>query len=501
MINFRVTDIQGGLLTIERPAGQEISLKLAEIVKAQVMEILPSGALKLKLKGEQLTAKSQVPLQQGQSAFFKVTELPVEGKDLKLQFIGLSQDEQIENQNNLSPITSDGKRPFLMPLLKELQGLIEQVKSLKAEQNVPISKNIRLQELNSEILKSLPTDIQRLSKDTRVQLQELLQNSLKLTGQNIQSRLSEILKDINPEMLQSKSFNNIKKELSLNIEQILNSSLKGAIQDSGVALEAKLKHLAQTGPLPNFDDIKKTFNTILNSNNELINSPSMLKGAKEEPKGLTLQRPEDNKAIQKGQNLSNEVPQLSHDLKAKLLQLKQDMQDYKSKLEEFLPQLKNNKSEIAQINAKISSIDTSLHKIDNLLKDIETFQALSKATNSFYTFLPIEWDNLKNGDISFKKGKRGNLQSFSCTINLDLNENGKLGIIVMQYGKDFFVSMRVKNKDFQDKIASNIILLEEAFKSKGMNLKSAKVFDFDNKEAFEEIEELTLENGGLSISI
>ncbi|MCX8069444.1 MAG: flagellar hook-length control protein FliK [Thermodesulfovibrionales bacterium] len=503
MINFRITDIQGGMLTIERPAGQAISLKLAEIVEAQVMEILPSGAVSLKVKGDQLIAKTQVPLQQGQTAFFKVTGLPIDGKDLMLQFIGFSKEEQVTDENFMSSQSSLSNKTPLMPLLKELQSLIEQLKSLKPEQISQSNKNIRLQELNAEILKGLPTDVQRLPKEIRLQIQQLLQDSLRLTGQSIQSKLTDLLKNINPEIIQTKGFENIKKELSLNIEQILSSSFKGAIQDTGVALEAKLKNLAQVNGMTFFDDLKKaTENPVVKEQDPDSLQRFPLNESKDNNKILQRDNTlEGQKTIPKTQTLSNDLPQLNNDLKARLLQIRQDMQEQRDKIEELIPQAKNNKSELAQISAKISSIDSSLNKIDNLIKDIETFQALSKATNSFYTFLPIQWDNLKEGDISFKKGKRGNLQSYSCTINLDLKEHGQLGIIVMQYGKDFYISMRAENKAFQEKLVSNIKELNDAFHSKGMNLKSAKVFDFDKKDEFEMIEELSLDHKGVNISI
>src|SRR5208337_4526814 len=77
-------------------------------------------------------------------------------------------------------------------------------------------------------------------------------------------------------------------------------------------------------------------------------------------------------------------------------------------------------------------------KIEGLLKDVETFQALSKTTDSFYTFLPVTWKELKDGDLAFKRGREGSTggATSSCRINLSLDGFGSLSILVLMNNRD-----------------------------------------------------------------
>ncbi len=494
MINFRVTDIQGGLLTIERPAGQAISLRLSEIVRAQVMEILPSGAVALRVKGEPLIAKTQVPLQPGANAYFKVTGLPVEGKDLVLQFIGFSPEERPEAQQQPSAPVD---RQQLSALIKEFQSLLEQMKGAKNEQPL---KTARLQGLNLEILKSLPEDIQSLPKETRTQIQELLQNSLRLTGNSIQSKITELIKNIPANTPQSGLIENIKRDLSVSIDRLLNTSLKGAIQDTGVALEAKLKNLAQGALLTPPESLQERTITAEPSKGDSLSPkrPSALEGTVKIDASLLKSTSADNA---KANIASGDNPLLHNDLKAKLLQLKQTLEGAQRISEDASNNTATSKIELGTFSSKSPQSDAILQKIDSLLKDIETFQTLSKATNSFYTFLPLDWKGLKEGDISFKKGKGrpGGISPYSCRVNLDLQGLGAVGLIVMKYGKDFYISLRVEDEEFQGEIKRDLGALAESFNARGMSLRSVRVFDYKDTEGFHEIEELAVAEEGINI--
>lgn len=482
MINFRVTDIQGGLLTIERPAGQAISLKLAEIVRAQVMEILPSGAIALKIKGEPIIAKTQVPLQPGTNPYFKVTNLPTEGKDLTLQFLGFASDE--EPQPSQQTIFSDARKDYLTGLMRELSNLLRQIKEYSSEQP---AKTSRLQTLSNEILKLLPQDIQRLPKEMRLQLQDLLQTSIKITGQGIQSRLSELINNLPKNDNLTDEIANLKREISVSIERLSNISLKGAIQDTGVALEAKIKSVAV-------------------SQDKLIEN--LLKGSdtkipdKSTDQTMQTLKPKTQSAESDLQQLrydkfTDAKSLIQNDLKARLLQLKDAIN--RGGIGETITRAEVNKPELSQPYKNTEQLTS---KVDALLKDIETFQTLSKATNSFYTFLPVDWKGLKDGDIAFKKGKarESGITPYSCNINLNLDRVGAVGFIVLKFGNDYYLSIRTEDKKFQDELKTDIQELKNNFAQKGMRLNSINFFDFDDVDTFEQIDRIISdENGGLNI--
>ncbi|MCX8026941.1 MAG: hypothetical protein N3A62_03670 [Thermodesulfovibrionales bacterium] len=479
MISFRVTDIQGGLLTIERPAGQEISLKLAEIVRGQVMEILPSGAVALKIKGEPLIAKTQVPLQPGTNPYFKVTGIPVEGKDLTLQFIGFAPEEEPQVQQQ-QIVFSDARKDHLMGLIKELTTLLKQIKDYS---NEPISKTGKLQSLTNEILRSLPQDIQKVPKEIRTQLQELLQTSLKITGQGIQTKITDLINLLPKDSNLTEEIANIKRDISVNIDKLSNISLKGAIQDTGVALEAKLRSVAVLQ--------EKTLDLIPKEPQLKASSPSDQKTTT----NLNTLQTTNLETSQTKDNRSSDVKMLIHnDLKAKLLQLKDAI--FKGEIKETSTQQDSNK---AITTTSVSKTTEQLAKtIDTILKDIETFQTLSKATNSFYTFLPVDWRGLKDGDIAFKKGKaRGSgITPYSCRVNLNLDKVGQVGFIVLKFGADYYISFRTEDKGFQVELKEGIDELKTNFAQKGMRLNSVNFFDLDETDSYEELERIFSEDKG-----
>ncbi len=506
MINFRVTDIQGGLLTIERPAGQAISLRLAEIVRAQVMEILPSGAVALKVKGEPLIAKTQVPLQAGTTAYFKVTGMPAEGKDLTLQFLGHAPQEEPELFQQ--PLQTGAKSQQLASLIKEFQALFDQIKGVRPDQQSP--KTARLQELNAEILKNLPSDPQRLPKELRSQIQDILQQSLRLTSNSIQSRVLDLTKSLPHDMPQTPSIENLKRDILVSIDRLLQSSLKGAIQDTGVALEAKLKQITQSIPSVQAEDITKgvtprTANIVSSqsdSTGDITKGVTPPKGPDRlQPKqGLLLTESFARGETSKAGVTSQEPPQIHNDLKAKLLQLRSTIEHTKAILQEAINPAERQRPD-ASLTNRIAVAEASLNKIDGLLRDIETLQTLSKATDSFYTFLPIDWKGLKEGDISFKKGKGrgGSVSPYSCRVNLDLHELGPVGLIVMKFGGDFYVSMRAKDDMFRVALKAHLKELQESFEARGMRLRAVNVFDYDDTEGFQQIEEIAGPEGGIDI--
>lgn len=87
MINFKTTNFDG-FFSVEKPAGKHISLKIGEILKAEIMDILPSGGITLKIRGSVITTKSSLaqPLKMGAMAFLKVTGQHSEGREQLLRY-------------------------------------------------------------------------------------------------------------------------------------------------------------------------------------------------------------------------------------------------------------------------------------------------------------------------------------------------------------------------------------------------------------------------------
>lgn len=183
MINFKITGFGNVSLVIERPSGKTLSLKLGEVVKAEIMDILPSGGVTLRIKGDFITAKTEMPLREGAVAFFRVTNLPSDGRDLKLQFMGYKTDTSKAESQRSDAFFASNEGRVISKLLYELSSSIMDTKTF----------NTRVQSINSEILKALPQDINSMPKEIRMRLQNLLQAGLKITGQGIQARLDSLM--------------------------------------------------------------------------------------------------------------------------------------------------------------------------------------------------------------------------------------------------------------------------------------------------------------------
>jgi hypothetical protein len=447
MINFKITGLDNTFISIEKPAGKAIPLKLGEIVKAEVMDMLPTGGVTLKIKGDFITAKTEVPLEKGAVAFFKVTDLPVDGKDLKLQFMGYT-DETAKRQE--MPGTSFNLKDSDIPkLIQELTNSLAETKNSVVSGERPDAHIAKLKTLNSEILKALPSDINSLPKEVRVQLQNLLQASLKVTGESIQTRLDKFINRL-PEGIKNHPFvENLKKDLMVSIERLLQTSIKSVLQDTGIVLEAKLKAVAEL-----FQQMEQSGD---------MKSPS----GKQETAIPPLNK--DATATEQKQSLvQHDTTPIKKDLKAGLLQLKQlIMEEGKETIKTF-----------SGHGLTAAQRESAVRGIDGLLKDIETFQLLSKTTDSFYTFLPINWQDLRDGEISFKRGRSdAKGTSYSCRINLDLERFGKLTIMVLIYNREFFVSFTAENPEFQKTLINNVSVLQESFKARGLNLKAVNVLD------------------------
>ena len=419
MINFKISDLFEGLITVAKPLGKPISLNVGEIVKGEVMDLLPTGGVTLRIKGSVITARTDIPLQKNAEVMLKVIGTPSSPNELKLQFIGTAEKED--------PGSSAFKGEALDRVLQDV--------SVGAPRT-PLST-----EMIERLLKALPSDVNVLTKEIRLQIQNLLRESLKATGQDIQTRLDDLFKDLPTTLKNQASLQSVTVSIDKLLSEGAADNLEGLLRGTGVALESKLKAIAQ-----------------------------LLQQAKESPEG--------GAAPGKGM-LSIDIKQLlpaadraslENDLKASLLRLK-----------EVLEQTTTGDPAV---------IKKASDAVIGLLKDIETFQLLSRTTQSFYTFLPVNWQELRDGEIAFKQNpSEGKDASFSCRLNLDLEDHGKLVIMVLSHNNEFFVSLKPESEEFKSMLTSNVNHLEDQFAEKGLNLKAVRVLDKDDT-SLEQLEKL-----------
>ncbi len=529
MINFKITSLMDGNLTLDKAPGKSVLLAPGETIKAEVVNILSSGNAVLKIKGELITAKTEVPLQQGETALFKVYDSTSSVNELKLKFLGYEDTSGDASALENFMTTPEGKT--LAGLIQELSDSLPKQGGTSPSENQSIASPLTkggeapaeggatdrfpLDKLES-LLKALPADINALPNDIKTQLQDLLQSSLRSTGQSIQSRLETVLTQLSDTLKNSPDFGNLKSDIMLNMEKLLSGPLKNALLNSGVALEAKLKSTVfsmqldaaegeneAAGPAASFDlqqgavpsgkewiavqtDSEALSEALTDEqqqsplpalNNDL--KADLQQSAAPSDKGLITAKTDTNAPSNEkpGETQPSPLPALKNDLKAVLLELKQRV----SALPEGSQAAQDSK---VSVSAKETASDPAAFKnlqgrIEGLLKDVETFQALSKTTDSFYTFLPVTWKELKDGDVAFKRGRAGAAggATSSCRINLDLAGFGSLSILVLMNNKDFFVSFKADRPESHSLINANLDELKSSFVEKGLSLKAAHVLD------------------------
>lgn len=432
------------ILVLTRAADRLLSLKAGDVVRGRVVDVLPDGTVSLRIMGNLFQARSTLSLSPDVSVLFRVVgeNIAKGAPEIHLQFLEVIPDE------SSSRLFQDSPSRFLRILAQEMAANLPLARETPRDYGAAIE----------QLLKSLPDDSAAIPRAIREQLLVLLQTSLRNTGESIQNRLNALLttscfEEI-PELAQMIP---IRDRLFADVGKILQVSVKALLENTGVALEAKLKALARAltidAEMPLQDPLP----------------------------GLIEER-------------SPGCEHLETDLKARLLQLRQVLLSKEGEVvENSISHHTAGRREIG--NGKFPA-GQLLHTVDGLLRDIETFQLLSKLTNSFYTFLPVLWEGLKEAEIAFKKSRSGpGGKSYYCLLHLDFDRLGKLTIVTMVHGRDFFISFKTAHDKLREVLGNNVRELEQVFAAQGLTLKGVSFLRdgesqlalFERLESFENI--------------
>jgi len=138
---------------------------------------------------------------------------------------------------------------------------------------------------------------------------------------------------------------------------------------------------------------------------------------------------------------------LSEDLKAQLLQAKEEIQQTPI----------NNKAELVK-------------QIDKLLLQIDYYQLVSHLSQGSAIFIPYAFEMLEDGHIRLKKAKN---RRFFCDIELTLKEYGQLNIRLGLFeAKDLSIHISTQSQELQ-------ALLEESLPQLKQNLFNAGLYPRD----------------------
>lgn len=407
-------------LQIQAPPGGKLPiLSPGEVLRARVVEIMPGGDTLLRVKGSLIQSKSELQLVPDTMVLLRVAEVKGEkgAQQIRLQMI----------ENLPEPKLQPGDQVSGFARLQGLAGELADLLGVKEQRPADFTSVIE------RLLKAMPEDAAKLPKDLRGEIMTLLQTSLANTEKNIQNRLALVLDDpwlqASPEWLEALAGSD---ELFTAIDNLPNVPFKALLGNTGVALEAKVRAFAAS--------------------------------ASEADVPPDVER-------QAAASDSPDTASLSTDLKSKLLDLRQRILDATENEAGAAHQMERARAGHGQ--EAVSAQSKALEVLDGLLQDIESYQLLSKLTDSFYTFLPLVWDGLKEADIAFKRSRGSGLErKYYCLVQLDFEQLGKLTILALKQDQDFFISFEAEHEGLRDVLKQNVSELETMFQAGGLNLKA-----------------------------
>jgi hypothetical protein len=484
----------GQFLVLTKPLGRPLGLAVGETVQARVIDVMPSGGLTLSINGTFIPARTGIPFSKGDSLLLKVAEHNVQTGQVNLQLLGAA--EEGSRLPEAGGRLSDVRLQALSKLMDDLSGLVSSQTTGGTSTGTPergpqgpsgapattqdSPDHPALERLIVKLIKALPRDGVTLPADVRTRLQALLQASLRVSGDTIRTRINTLVENLPAEMKGTVT-RAISADVVLAAERPLASDLRLALRDTGVLLEAKLRGLSRA------------------SSDRMISRPHTIALAGDKDPDATQIR-----ATLLGTEQGGQAPvksDVTKDLKAQLLLIRQTLIEGQD-----APQGKTLLRSLATSMGFESSESTGPHHgtlrlVDGLLRDIETYQLLSRATESFHTFLPVVWDRLRDGEISFRKKQKGSSRGlFSCRLTLDLERLGMLSAIIVMQNDRFTVAFRTDRPGLREMLTANMQDLEEAFLRTGLPLAGTSVAGADDR-SFNELDAAWSLDGGLSVKV
>jgi len=125
-------------------------------------------------------------------------------------------------------------------------------------------------------------------------------------------------------------------------------------------------------------------------------------------------------------------------------------------------------------DAGISPGETAV-KADGMLSTIESYQVSSSVHNVIHAPLTLDWEELRDGEILFRKKDRGRGESYTCELNLDLSPLGKMSVSVTMFDGAFFVSLSPEGEEARSLMASRSDDVGKRFREAGLPLRAVAV--------------------------
>jgi len=239
-----------------------------------------------------------------------------------------------------------------------------------------------------------------------------------------------------------------KMKLLSSIEKVI-TSLRSIPLPEPTAIKVAEPQVQKSLLLKITDEIKEVVTTLDNSTIK-VDDPIVSKEMNTLNEKLKSFTKPDISKIALDENIVN-------DAKANLLRLSEEIKQN--------PQLQN--GEIEKL-------------VDKLTLQVDYFQLYSHLNNSSSLYFPFVWDQLEDGAISIKKGKK---DKFYCEINLNLKDHGELKLMLTLYNKNQInLHTYSQSSELKAGMREDLEVLHSTFKEANLTLREIRFFNInDNK--------------------
>jgi len=334
------------------------------------------------------------------------------------------------------------------PTFKELANVTTTLSELKN-----LLDKTHLQKSSSQtILKHLQTTLANLQENVNTVDAKVLQSKLQNSGVFLESKL--------------KNFQDPLKELTSRLTQLTQTlqksqipQIKSIANELATLLSTKLPQITQ-------EKLPQILTQLQNRLTQIEKTANMPLEQKLHPKDILFSAQLKKEIsellsfIQKPQNLSAAQKldtMLSEDLKAQLLQAKEEIQQTPL----------GNKAELVK-------------QIDKLLLQIDYYQLVSHLSQGSAIFIPYAFEMLEDGHIRLKKAKN---RRFFCDIELTLKEYGELNIRLGLFEEtDLSIHISTKNQELQTLLKEALPTLKQNLFNAGLNPRDISFIDKEKRQ-------------------
>ncbi len=118
----------------------------------------------------------------------------------------------------------------------------------------------------------------------------------------------------------------------------------------------------------------------------------------------------------------------------------------------------------------------ALETTQKLLTQIEYHQLVSYVGSSTHLYIPFTWDGLKEGSMMMKQTKD---DAFHCQIDLDLEQYGKINMMLLLSGENIIdMTIATQKSELRDKVSEHVSDLKKALNEVGIITQSVRLMEY-----------------------